>query len=226
MPASEPASDSHRSTDAPIEPAPYMATADWPRPSLIARAWRRFLFGQRARRLRREGATIGRGTSLGPGFTALGASGLRIGDRVGFGPRARVEIHRTDRGHGILEIGDRTSFLNDAHVGAAGLVRIGSDCLFAAGCTILDHDHDFSDPFDGPRRNRGLVIAPIEIGDHVFLGERVSVLKGVRIGRGAVVGAHAVVNRDLPPMTMCVGAPARPIATWCPERRSWRRGGA
>lgn len=203
-----------------------MATADWPRPSLPGRVWRRFLFDQRARRLRWRGATVGRGTSIGPGFTAIGASGLRLGDRVAFGPRARVEVHRTDRGHGVLEIGDRSSFLNDAHVGAAGLVRIGSDCLFAAGCTILDHDHDFADPFDGTRRNRGLVVAPIEIGDHVFLGERVSVLKGVRIGRGVVVGAHSVVNRDLPPMTMCVGAPARPIATWCPDRRAWRRGGA
>lgn len=226
MPASEPATDLQPSSDATRDATPFTATAAWPRPSLLDRASRRLAFNLRAQRLRWQGATVGRGSSLGPGFTALGASGLRLGDRVGFGPRARVEIHRTDRGHGALEIGDRTTFLNDAHIGAAGLVRIGADCLFAAGCTILDHDHDFSDPFDGPRRNRGLVVAPIEIGDHVFLGERVSVLKGVRIGRGTVVGAHAVVNRDLPPMTMCVGAPARPIATWCPERRAWRRGGA
>jgi acetyltransferase-like isoleucine patch superfamily enzyme len=157
-------------------------------------------------------------------MTMLGVSGLRLGDRVGIGPRARIEVHRTDRGHGRLDIGDCTLLMNDIHLGVAGFIRIGADCLFGAGCTILDHDHDFTDPFDGPRRNRGLLVAPIEIEDHVFLGERVSVLKGVHIGRGTVVGAHSVVTRDLPPMTMCVGAPARPIATWCPERRTWRRG--
>jgi acetyltransferase-like isoleucine patch superfamily enzyme len=226
MSASESARDPHATTDGPPDASPYAAVADWTRPSVADRAWRRVIFNLRALRLRWRGATIGEGTSLGAGFMALDARGLRIGHRVAFGPRARVEVHRTDRGHGRLEIGDRTVFLNDAHLGAAGLVRIGADCLFAAGCTILDHDHDFSDPFDGPRRNRGLLVAPIEIGDHVFLGERVSVLKGVRIGRGAVVGAHAVVVRDLPPMSMCVGAPARPIATWCPERRQWRRTGA
>ena len=54
--------------------------------------------------------------------------------------------------------------------------------------------------------------SPVVIGDHVFIGANAVVNMGVTIGSHAVVGAGAVVTRDVPPYTVVVGVPARPVA--------------
>ena len=52
---------------------------------------------------------------------------------------------------------------------------------------------------------------PIEIGDHVWIGLRAIILKGVKIGNGSVIAAGAVVTRDVPPYSLVAGVPARVI---------------
>ncbi|MEY3022765.1 MAG: hypothetical protein RIS86_1963 [Planctomycetota bacterium] len=205
--------------------APLHATlvASWERRAIPLRIAARVVRALRLLRLRAAGARLGRGVHLGAGASVVGAPGLRLEDEVRIGRRARIEIHAHEGGRGRLEIGARTRLMNDAHLGAAVAVEIGADCLIAAGCAVLDHDHDFSDPLDATRRNRGLVASPVRIADHVFLGERVTVLKGVSIGRGSVVGAHAVVTADVPPFTMVAGVPARPVARYDVGARRWIR---
>ena len=95
--------------------------------------------------------------------------------------------------------------------------------MIASGVTILDHDHDFGDPFDPYRAREGVVAAPTVIEDGAFLGERVAVLKGVRIGNGSVIGANSVVCSDIPPLTMAAGMPARPLRRWNESTRAWER---
>ena len=60
---------------------------------------------------------------------------------------------------------------------------------------------------------------PITIGDHVWVGERAMILKGVTVGDGAVIAAGAVVTRDVEPGTLVAGVPARYVrhATWTHE---------
>ncbi len=58
-------------------------------------------------------------------------------------------------------------------------------------------------------RLQGEDVAPVRIGNSVWLGAKVTVLKGVSIGDGAIVGANAVVSSDLPPGAVAVGVPAR-----------------
>jgi acetyltransferase-like isoleucine patch superfamily enzyme len=57
----------------------------------------------------------------------------------------------------------------------------------------------------------GIVTAPVVIEDHAWIGLNAVVLKGVRIGRGAVVAAASVVTRDVPPFTLVAGNPARVV---------------
>ena len=199
------------------------ATVRWQRRSTPQIACWRIVNTLRTLRLRWRGAVVGGGFRIAGGSSVVGASGIRAGCNVQIGPRARIEVHLTEHGIGRLEVGNDVCILNDVHIGAAGSVSIGSGCGVAAGCLIIDHDHDFSDPLDWKSRNLRIVIAPVTLEDHVFLGERVAVLKGVRIGRGTVVGAHSVVTRDLPPFTMCAGIPARPIARYCPTSHQWKR---
>ncbi|WP_313556927.1 acyltransferase, partial [Miniimonas arenae] len=93
---------------------------------------------------------------------------------------------------------------------ARGLVRIGDGVRIGARSAILGFDHGF-DRVDVPVREQPHTVRGIEIGDDVWLGAHVLVLDGVRIGAHAVVGAGAVVTRDVPAYAVAVGNPARVV---------------
>ncbi|HPU00025.1 MAG TPA: DapH/DapD/GlmU-related protein, partial [Armatimonadota bacterium] len=78
---------------------------------------------------------------------------------------------------------------------------------------LITAQHDMNDP------DFANVLAPIVIEDYVWIGSRATVLPGVRIGRGAVVAAGAVVTRDVAPLTVVGGVPARPIGERKPGMR-------
>jgi maltose O-acetyltransferase len=89
-----------------------------------------------------------------------------------------------------------------------GRVRIGADVQIGPNVQILTPTH----PIDPEQRRSGLEAAkPITIEDNVWLGGGAIVLAGVTIGRDTVVGAGAVVTKDLPPGVVAVGNPARVI---------------
>ena len=138
-----------------------------------------------------------------------GARSIRIGKQVLVGKGARLEAFDG----ASLEIGDNTSIQMYFHCGAASSVRIGRDVLIAGRVYISDHDHRMDDPQLPPRLSRELVVKPVVIGDGAWLGEGCVILKGVTIGPRAVVGANAVVTRDVPPGGVVGGVPARLIRT-------------
>jgi acetyltransferase-like isoleucine patch superfamily enzyme len=119
---------------------------------------------------------------------------------------------------GIWAPGPSIVIGNNVFIGAAcefnirSKITIADDCLIASGCRFIDHDHDIT------RRDVPMIAqveceeAPITIADDVWLGVNVIVLKGVTIGRGAIVGAAAVVTRDIGPYEIWAGVPARKIA--------------
>ena len=80
------------------------------------------------------------------------------------------------------------------------------EALVAAGSS--DHDHVFDRLDCAPRRCGDLVASPVVIEDGAWLGQGSVVLKGVRIGRRSVVGANAVVTRNVPPGCVVCGVPA------------------
>ena len=86
-------------------------------------------------------------------------------------------------------------------------IRIGKECMFADGVDIWSTDiHSVLQ--DGVLVN---VPESITIGDHVWLGKDVAVLKGVNIGDNAVVGLRSLVTKDIRPGTLNVGSPAKEI---------------
>ena len=94
-------------------------------------------------------------------------------------------------------------------------IEIGSDCLIASGCKFIDHDHGsvrrdvpMRGQTDGPE-------AEILLEEDVWLGANVIVLKGVRVGRGAIVAAGAIVTKDIASYEIWGGVPARKMG----ERR-------
>ncbi|GAB3860611.1 sugar O-acetyltransferase [Nocardioides maradonensis] len=87
-------------------------------------------------------------------------------------------------------------------------IRIGADCQIGPHVQLLTPTHPIE---PGPRRDKLEAAAPITIGDNVWLGGDVVVCPGVNIGDDTVVGAGAVVTRDLPAGVVAVGNPARVV---------------
>lgn len=92
-------------------------------------------------------------------------------------------------------------------------ITIGDDVQIGPGVQLLTPTHP-TEP--GPRRDKWEAARPIVVGDNVWLGGGVIVLPGVTIGENTVVGAGAVVSRDLPANVVAVGSPARVTRTLDP----------
>lgn len=109
---------------------------------------------------------------------------------------------------GSLEVGSRTLINYGTSISASLRVHIGAGCQIGTYCLIMDNDFHRLEP---ERRLERPPSAPVVIEDDVWLGGRVVVLPGVTIGRGSAVGVGSVVTRDIPPRTLAVGVPARPL---------------
>ena len=103
--------------------------------------------------------------------------------------------------------------MSGATIYAQTLVRIGNGVMIGAGASIVDTD--FHPLAAGRRREQPAAgrSVPIEIGDECFIGMRAIVLKGSRIGRGAVVGAGSVVAGSVPEGAVVAGNPARVVGS-------------
>ena len=117
-----------------------------------------------------------------------------------------------------IVIGDGTG-ISGASISARCAISIGKRVLIGAGACIWDNDFH---PLDAQQRREhptaNALGSAIEIEDDVFIGARALILKGVKIGRGAVIGAGAVVTRDVQPGKVVAGNPARVVGSTQPER--------
>jgi len=133
---------------------------------------------------------------------------VRDGGTISFGDSCILDRDMTVEVTGRLEVGRRTIFGHHCTLAARSLVSIGACCLIAEMVSIRDHDHDFS-RLDVPTVDQGATVSDVVIGYNVWLGSKVTVLKGVTIGDNAIVGAGAVVSRDVPANAIAAGVPAR-----------------
>jgi acetyltransferase-like isoleucine patch superfamily enzyme len=106
-----------------------------------------------------------------------------------------------------ISIGSRCSFSNFVVLDGHDRIEIGNDCMFANHVCIATATHDYHvDPM-----NTVMIKAPTVVRDNVWIGIGATVLHGVTIGEGAVIGAMSLVTRDVAPRTIVAGAPARVI---------------
>ena len=120
------------------------------------------------------------------------------------------------RAHGgRLTLGPKVVLGTRVTVNAHLDVAIGEGALFADDVHVVDMDHRTDRP-DVPIRAQGIVTAPVRVGADVWVGRGATLLRGVDVGRGSVIGAGAVVTTDLPPFSVAVGVPARPVRSRLP----------
>lgn len=169
------------------------------------------------------------------GAEFIGASKIEIGNGVNIFRGVRLDSRATNS---KICIGDRVALERGVIIGAdencaieicentyigpytcisgPGHVKIGKDCLIAAHTGIFANNHNFADP-TRKIRNQGVTCKGIAIEDDCWLGHAVSVLDGVTIGQGSVIGAGSVVTKDIPPYSIAVGTPARVIRSRKPD---------
>ncbi len=157
-------------------------------------------------RLRYRRAEFGPLCDIRHGFRLTMAPGAT----AHFGARCSIDRMFPMETGGSIDIGADTIIGHHCTIAARSSVVIGSECLIGELVSIRDHDHAIENR-SVTTRLQGDAIAPVRIGDNVWLGAKVTVVKGVTIGDGAVVGANAVVTTDLPPGSVAVGVPARVI---------------
>lgn len=91
-----------------------------------------------------------------------------------------------------------------------GPLKIGDNVMMGPNVTILTHTH-IIDRTDIPMGQQGMRIAEVVIGNDVWIGMRVIIMPGIKIGDGAVIGAGAVVTKDVPDFAIVGGVPAKII---------------
>lgn len=147
-------------------------------------------------------------------------SRLAVGLRVGAGT-VLCGTKFSTAPDAIIEVGARC-YLAEAAIMAEKRIVLGDRVVLAAAVTVADSDFHPLDPAqraldaealapDGHGRRPPVAARPVVIEDDVWIGYAATILKGVRIGRGAIVGAGSVVTRDVPAGMLVVGNPARVV---------------
>lgn len=128
---------------------------------------------------------------------------LRIGRNVRFGKGA--DLHPAS----FARFGDNVAVARDFFLEAN--LEAGSDILISSKVAFVGNDHRFEDPTKTIFWSGRFPESTIYLEGDNLIGFGVVIVGNVRIGRGCIIGAGAVVTKDLPPNTVCVGIPAKPI---------------
>ena len=108
-----------------------------------------------------------------------------------------------------VSIGHNTTINENVFIDGYGGVYIGKGCSIAHGVSIISESHETKKGV--PIKDQGKIKGPIIIKDDVWIGCKATILQGVIIGYGAVIGANSVVTKDVPDCAIVAGVPAKII---------------
>lgn len=138
---------------------------------------------------------------------------VNLGRDVVFYPRISI------RGRGQLNIGDGCSINSGVIFGMTCELTLGSYVMVADNVSFRTADHAYSD-LAVPMMLQGERSLPIVVGDDVWIGANATILRGVVIGRGAIIAAHAVVSKNVQPYEIVGGVPAKNIGNRLPADKA------
>jgi acetyltransferase-like isoleucine patch superfamily enzyme len=140
---------------------------------------------------------------------------------------SRLEvIHRPELGwDATLKIGSNVNIEQGVHIVCQCNVTIEDDVSITPFCAVVDTYHPHDPPDVGAKIGDRLPTVPtfVHIGRGSFIGMKSVILPNVRIGEGCIIGAGSIVSSDIPDYCVAVGAPARVVKRFDPEKRTWHR---
>jgi acetyltransferase-like isoleucine patch superfamily enzyme len=174
---------------------------------------RRFLTPSGRRMLLDGMLFLGGGVKLEVGRNAR----LRFGRWVWIGHGTKIRCHE-----GEVRIGDKTVLGQECTISAYQHVSIGEQCIIADRVMMIDFDHNVAEVERAIRR-QGIYKRDVRVGNNVWIGYGAQILRGARVGDNSIVGASAVVTKDVPANAVVAGVPARVIRMReAPSSLEWR----
>lgn len=144
-------------------------------------------------------------------ISGFGKQGMSIGNNVWIGAFSRLKVSFSINHPGShIYIGNNVGIGEYAHLGGAGGLDIGDDCIIGPYFSCHPENHNFTDPHMRIRE-QGTTRRGIIIGKNCWIGSKVTILDGVTIGDNCVIAAGAVVSKSMPGNAVIGGVPARLI---------------
>jgi acetyltransferase-like isoleucine patch superfamily enzyme len=180
---------------------------------LVARLVRRRWLTPTGRRLRLDGlAFLGSKVTIEIGKKAS----VRLGRWVWVGKGTKIRCHE-----GEVQIGAKSVLGEDCTISAYQHVSIGEQCIVADRVMLIDFDHSVAE-VERPIRVQGIYKRDVRVGNNVWIGYGAQILRGVTVGDNSIIGASAVVSKDVPANAVAAGIPARIIRMReAPETLRW-----
>lgn len=150
---------------------------------------------------------------------------IDFGTGLTTGRNCRIEVNGEHSGKRLV-FGKNVNIGDYVSIRCANSISIGNNVLMGSRVLIIDNSHGSysGESQDTPSKapnERMLSSAKIEIGDNVWIGEGAVIQQGVNIGYGTIIGANSVVTKDIPPMTIAGGVPARILKKYNSETSTW-----
>ena len=164
---------------------------------------------------------IFRGSLIRKCLHATNIKYIKVGKNVTIDEYARLDCYLTDKNIPNFVIGDGTMIgFNCTFLCTTDLI-IGHNVLIASNCFITTEDHGINPELNQKYLAQPLISKSVIIEDNCWLGEKVIVCKGVKIGKFSIVGAGSVVTKDIPPYSIAVGNPAKVIKFYDFKVHDW-----
>lgn len=169
-----------------------------------------------------KGVTIGANSSIYEQATVFNFQNDIRKIKIGSGTHVRAELLIFANG-GRITIGDNCYVGEGTRIWSADEVLIGDNVLISHNVNVIDtdsHEINYLERAESyksllskghPKEKINVKTAPIIIADYAWISYNVSILKGVKIGKGAIVAAGSVVTKDVPEFTVVAGNPAKVI---------------
>jgi len=141
----------------------------------------------------------------------------------------RDRAYPIDKKSSVVLIGENVQINDYVHITGIKMVRIGDNVLIASKVYISDSSHgsysgDMNDSNpDIIPKERTLSYREVCIKDNVWIGESVTILPGVTVGRASIIGANSVVTKDIPEYSIAAGNPAKVIKEYSFQQNKWMK---
>lgn len=143
---------------------------------------------------------------------------IRIIKRLKVGKNVILDSHcflhcggmNWSKGKGLITLGNNVYIGPHSVLFGAGEIEIGNDVLISPNVTITSHQHTYAN-ISKPIREQTTIFGKVVIKDDVWIGSNAVILPSITIGKGAVIGAGAVVTKNIPPFCIATGVPAEVV---------------
>ncbi|MFC0514813.1 acyltransferase [Mucilaginibacter angelicae] len=189
--------------------------SQWLFPYSTLNKWKSFRVKFYTSWISKEFKSIGGNATIYYPLDLLGGKHITIGENVIIGKRGILtawDRYGYDSFSPAISIGNRTSIGEDCHITAIHNITIGNNVLIGKKVTISDNSHGQTNiaelnlpPIDRPLYSKG----PVIIEDGVWIGDKVTIVANVRLGKNSIIGANSLVTKDVPENCVVGGVPAQ-----------------